>query len=132
MALKYGAVLVNAKMNVIETTVGTGPSLLLLTGAAPANCAAATTGSTVCTITLPSDWAGAASGGTVAKNGTWSGTATGTGTVGYFRVFDSGGGTCHIQGSVGAGSGDLSLDNNVINTSQVVTISSFNLIGQNL
>jgi hypothetical protein len=103
----------------------------LLTGTAPANCAAASTGSTIVSLTLPADWMAGASSSTKAKAGTWSGTATGSGTVGYYRIFDSGGTTCHIQGDVGVGSGELQLDNNIINTSQVVTISTYTLTAGN-
>ena len=51
-------------------------------------------------MALPSDWMAAASGGTKAKSGTWSGTADAAGTAGHFRLKDTTDTTCHMQGSV--------------------------------
>jgi hypothetical protein len=119
----------NARLDAIETTIGTAPTLEIRTGAAPADCAAADTGSVLATLTLPSDWMAAASGGSKAKAGTWTGTASGTGTAGHFRIKQ--GATCHLQGSVGMGSGDLSLDNTSIASGQAVTIATFALSDPN-
>ena len=131
MAHQYSVTVNNARLDSIETAVGTSPILRLLTGAAPANCAAATTGGTVCNVTLPSDWMAGAGSGVKAKTGTWSGTATASGTVGYYRIFDSGGGTCHVQGAVGVGSGELQLDNNIVNANQVITINTYQITAGN-
>ena len=114
-----------ARLDVIETHIGTGPTLEIRTGAAPANCAAADAGTLLCTIALPSDWLQAASAGAIAKNGTWSGTGAAAGTAAHYRVKQ--GGTCHIQGTVGLGSGDLSLDNTSIGVGQAVAIASWSV-----
>lgn len=90
----------NAALNGIETTIGTAPKLRLFTGTRPANCAAASTGTMLVEMSLPSDWLEAASAGTIVKKGTWSATAVAEGTVGYYRIFDTAGTTCHEQGSV--------------------------------
>jgi hypothetical protein len=83
-------------------------------------------------MTLPSDWMAAASGGTKAKLGTWEDTsADDTGVAAHFRIFDTPGTTCHMQGSVGQGSGDLSLDNTSIVATQSVTITAFTLTAGN-
>mgnify|MGYP000992978288 FL=1 len=75
----------------------------------------------------------AASGGSKAKSGTWSNTASAAGTAGYFRIYDSTGTTCHMQGSVTAtgGGGDLQLDNVSIANGQTVTISTFSITDAN-
>lgn len=129
MAHQYSVTVNNARLDAIETTIGTSPSLLLLTGSAPANCAAADTGGTVCTLTLPSDWMGNASSGSKAKAGTWSGTATASGTVGYYRI--KAGATTHIQGTVSTSGAELNFDNNIINTNQVITISTYTITAAN-
>jgi hypothetical protein len=91
----------------------------------------------LCEITLPSDYLAAASSGSKAKSGTWSGTGhanAGAGTnAGYFRVYDSAGTTCHIQGSVTAtgGGGDMQLDNVSIASGQTVTVNTFTLTSAN-
>jgi hypothetical protein len=129
LAIQLSPAVRNARLDAIETTISTAPTLEIRTGAAPADCAAADTGSVLATLTLPTDWMAAASGGSKAKAGTWTGTASGTGTAGHFRIKQST--TCHMQGSVGMGSGDLSLDNVSIASGQSVTISTFSISDPN-
>jgi hypothetical protein len=126
MTTQMGTTLRDAILDAIETTVGTAPVLEIRTGAQPANCAAADSGTLLVSITAPSDWAGASSSGTKAKAGTWSGTAVGTGTAAHYR-FKTSIGTVSVQGSVTAtgGGGDLTLDNASIATDQTVTINTF-------
>ena len=57
--------------------------------------------------------------------------ANASGTAAHFRLHDSGGTVCHMQGSVGLGAGDLSLDNNVIVAGQPITINTFTLTDGN-
>jgi hypothetical protein len=125
----------NARLNAIETTGGTTCSMQIRTTAQPADCAAANTGAVLWDINLPSDWMGAAAAGVMAKAGTWSGAASGTGTAAHFRIFNStatkDGTTCIMQGSVGQGTGDLSLDNTSIVSSQTITINTFSLTDAN-
>jgi len=120
----------NTRLDDLETDLGTSPIFRIRTGSQPANCAAADSGSVLAELTLPSDWLAAASSGTKAKSGTWSATATGTGTAAHFRIYTSGG-VCKFQGSVGAGSGDLSLDSVSITSGQLVTIDTFTLTDGN-
>ena len=115
----------NARLDTVESTIGTSAKLRVYSGSAPANCAAAATGTMLVELSLPSDWMAAASSGTKAKTGTWSGTGAAAGTAGYFRIWDSGVTTCGVQGTVGQGSGDLSLDNTSIAIGQTVTINTF-------
>jgi hypothetical protein len=104
-----------------------------LTASAPANCAAAITGTVLVSITLPSDWMAGASSGSKAKSGTWQGTASGTGTADFWRLFASDGTTCHAQGTVtlGGGGGDMTLDNTNITAGQSVTVTSFTVSAGN-
>jgi len=137
MALQYGVTLRNAQLDAIESTIGTTPLLRLYSGAAPATCAAAATGTLLLEMTLPSDWLAAASAGSKAKAGTWTGTgavgaSTGT-AAGYYRVVDSGGSTAHIQGTVTVtgGGGDMTLDNTSIAHNQTVTVNTFTISALN-
>ena len=100
MALQYSVALRNARLDSDETAIGTAPLLKLFTGAPPATCATAASGTALASFALPSDWLSAAASGAKAKLGTWSGTASGTGTAGYYRITDSAGTTCHEQGIV--------------------------------
>jgi hypothetical protein len=121
----------NARLDAIETDLGTSPILEIRTGAQPANCAAADSGTLLASLTLPSDWMAAASGGTKAKSGTWQDTsADASGTAAHFRIKTSGA-VCKMQGSVGEGTGDLQLDNTDIAAGQQVTITAFTLTDGN-
>lgn len=134
MGLQFSTTVRNAELDAIETAIGTTPILKIRTGSAPADCATADSGTVLATITLPSDWMAAASSGSKAKSGTWSdSSADATGTAAHFRIYDSGGTTCHMQGTVTAtgGGGDMTLDNTSIASGQTVTISSFSLTAAN-
>ena len=134
MALQYSVAVRNAQLDAVESTTGTAAILRIYSGAAPANCAAAASGTLLAEMTLPSDWMAAASSGSKALSGTWQdASANATGTAGHFRLLDSGGTTCHAQGTVTAtgGGGDLTLDNTSIASGQSVTITSFTLAAGN-
>lgn len=132
MALQLSVAVQNARLNAIETTISTTAKLLIYSGSAPANCAAAATGTLLATLTLPSDYFSAASGGDMAKTGTWSGTASaGSATAPtHFRLADNAGTTIGLQGTAGVGSGDLSFDG-AITSGQTITISTFTLTDAN-
>ena len=134
MALQYSVTVRNAQLDAVETTVGTAPLLRIYSGSAPANCAAAASGTLLAEATLPSDWMAAASSGSKALSGTWQdASANATGTAGHWRLYDSGGTTCHAQGTVTAtgGGGDMTLDNTSIASAQSVTITSFTITAGN-
>jgi hypothetical protein len=99
MAKQYSTTLRNAWLDTYESTIGTSPKLRVCTGALPATCATAQSGTQLAELTLPSDWQGAPSSGTSALAGTWSGTVASDGTAGYYRLLSSGG-TVHEQGLV--------------------------------
>ncbi len=125
MAWQFSTAVRNARLDVIETTIGTSAVLKIRTGAAPANCAAADSGTVLVSITLPSDWMSAASAGVKDKAGTWQAAASGTGTAAHCRLYASDGTTCHGQGTVTGtgGGGDLELENVSIVAPQTVTIT---------
>jgi hypothetical protein len=128
MAFQFSVAARNAALDAIETAAGTAPTLTIRTGAVPANCAAARTGTVLATLILPSDWLTAASSGSKALSGTWQDAAAdAAGTAAHFSIDQ--GATCHIQGTVTAtgGGGDMTIDNTSIATGQQVTITAFNL-----
>jgi hypothetical protein len=131
MAIQMSVAVRNARLDAIETIISTTAKLVLYSGTQPADCATAASGTLLATLTLPSDYLAAASGGAKAKAGTWSGTGGAAGTAGYFRLCANDGTTCGVQGSVGVGSGDLQLDNAVIAVSQAITITGFTLTDGN-
>src|SRR5262245_48952980 len=134
MALQLSTAVRNARLDAIETTIGASAIMRVRTGVAPADCATADSGTVLATLNLPSDWLAAASSGSKAKAGTWQDTsADATGTAAHFRIYDTGGTTCHLQGSVTAtgGGGDLEVQNTSFASGQAVTITGFTLTDGN-
>jgi len=134
MALQYSVAVRNAQLDAFESTTGVSAILRIRSGAPPATCATADSGTVLATLNLPSDWMSAASAGSKALLGTWQDTsADATGTAAHFRIYDSTGVTCHAQGTITAtgGGGDMTLDNTSIAVSQTVTVTSFSLTAGN-
>lgn len=120
----------NALLDALESATGPSPILTIRTGAAPANCAAANTGTVLATPPMPADWSTAASGGSKSiLGGPWTVNAAATGTAAHFRIHDSGGTICHWQGTVGlAGSGaDLIVDSVSLTSGQSFSITGFSM-----
>lgn len=131
MALQYSVAVNNARLDAVETAAGASAKLRIYTGSAPANCAAAATGTLLVEISLPADWMAAAAAASKSKSGTWSGAASSAGVAGYFRIVDNAGTTAHVQGTCGQGAGDMSLDNTNIANGQTVTVNTFTLNAAN-
>jgi len=126
MAVQLSTAVRNARLDAIETTISTSPTLEIRTGSVPANCAAADSGTVLATLTLPSDWMAAASGGSKALSGTWQDTsADATGTAAHFRIKQST--TCHIQGTVGTSGTDMVVDSVSFTAGQQFTVTAFTL-----
>lgn len=130
MAFQFSTTARNAALDAIETAIGTSAVLKIRSGSVPADCGTADAGTVLATLTLPSDWLAAASGGSKSKSGTWEdASADATGTAAHFRIYASDGTTVHMQGTITAtgGGGDMTLDNTSIASAQQVTITSFTL-----
>jgi hypothetical protein len=125
MTLQYGSTLRNDQVSQIQTAVGGSGTLLFYTGTEPANCAASATGSLLATITLPSTFL-TSSAGVTTLSGTWSTTATGTGTAGYFRIVASA--VCHVQGDV---TSDLVLNSTSVTSGQTISVTTFGVTAGN-
>jgi hypothetical protein len=128
MAIQYSVAVRNARLDAFENTVGASAIMKLRSGAKPADCAAADSGTVISTINLPADWMSAAASGVKSKSGTWEDTsADNAGTIGHYRIYSSDGTTCHEQGTVTAtgGGGDLTVDNTVVAAGQQVTITAY-------
>lgn len=132
MALQFSAAVRNARLDAIESTIGTTPILRIYTGTVPASTATAASGTVLATITLPSDWMAAASGGSKAISGTWEDlSADANGTAGYFRIYDSSGTTCGLQGTVAISGGDMNVDNTDFKTGQDFQVTAFTVTDGN-
>ena len=132
MAVQLSTTVRNARLNSIETTIGTSAVVKIFTGSPPANCAAADSGTTLATLSLPSDYFNAASSGSMTKLGTWTvASAANSGTAGYFRMYDSTAATCHVQGTVGTSGADMIVNTTSVVSGQSFTINTFTLTDAN-
>ena len=134
MAVQLSVAVRNARLDAIETNIGTSAILRIRSGAPPATCATADSGTLLAEMSLPSSWMADAASGSKAISGTWQDlSANAAGTAGHFRIYDSGGTVCGIQGTITAtgGGGDMTLDNTSIASGQQVTITSFTLTDAN-
>lgn len=132
MSIQTSDTVANDGLDAVELTVGASPSFLIYddSAAPPADCAAAATAALLATLSLPADWLAAAGSRQKLLAGTWSGPASAgaAATPGYFRI--NVGPTCHIQGTCGIGSGDLSFDGPVT-AGQTITITAFTVTDGN-
>ena len=134
MAVQLSVTVRNAKLDAIETAIGASAILKIRDGAQPANCAAADSGTVLSTVNLPADWMNAAAAGSKTLLGTWQDTsADATGTAAHFRLYDSGGATCHMQGTVTitGGGGDMTVDSVSFTAGQQFTVTTFTLTEAN-
>jgi hypothetical protein len=130
MAFQLSTAVRNATLSAIETTVGTTPILTISTDSPPTDCSTANTGTVLATMSLPADFMQNPASGVVQLSGTWQDlSADASGTAGHFRVFDSTGTTCHMQGTITAtsGGGDMELDNTNIAVGQQIQITAFTI-----
>lgn len=132
MTLQLSVACRNAGLDSYETTIGTSARLQIRSGAPPATCATANSGTLLADVTCPSDWMAAASAGSKALSGTWQDTsADNTGTAGHFRIYDSTATTCHMQGTVGVSGTDMIVDSVSFTAGQSFSVTSFSLTAGN-
>lgn len=134
--LKYAVLAKNAKLDALATYAGASAKLRIYSGTKPANPDTAISGTMlvecVCNATA---FAGAAASGVLTASPISNGTGAagaGTGTAAtHFRLWKSNGTTPVLDGTVGASSADLILDNVNIAQNQVVSVSSLTITEAN-
>jgi len=100
-AIQYSTTHRTNNMADITTQLGTTAFLLIYTGSAPANCAAAATGTLLASLACSNPFAGAPASGVLTASAITAATAAATGTAGYWRLCTSSAGTtCIAQGTV--------------------------------
>lgn len=124
MAVTYSDTARNAMLDALSTTYAASAKLRIYNGTPPTDESTVLSGNTMLAeFTLAPSAAAAGSKQFVPS--TLTATAAATGTATFYRIYNSAGSTCHEQGSVGQGSGDLSLDNTSITSGQTVNVTSF-------
>lgn len=133
MAQQFSTTLRTNRGNQFESTIGVSAKLSIRSGAPPANCGSADSGTEIIRYSLASDWANAFSSGAANP---WliglplTGAATGAAAPGHYRMYATDGTTCHMQGTVTAtgGGGDLTVDNAAATTvGQTINVTSWSM-----
>lgn len=134
MSIQLSVAVRNGRLNEIPTVIGASAYLEVYSGAMPANCAAAATGTLLAKIPLPATYFAAAASGAMNMTGTWSeASADGSGTAGYFRIYDNAIVNCHMQGTItgSGGGGDMIINSTSITAGQQISVTSFTLTDAN-
>lgn len=114
----------NARLSLLKTTVGSSATLQIRSGAKPANCAAADTGTLLASISLPTNWITDPVNGVMNLSAELSDLAIdASGTAGHFRIKDSSG-VCVVQGVIGV---DMILNTVNLLTGGVFTLKTFTI-----
>jgi hypothetical protein len=123
----------SARLEAIESSAGTSPVLRIFTGAQPADCASANSGTILAAFTLGVDWSAVATNGTKAFSSLpLTTTALTSGGAAHYRLHNAASTNAAVmQGSVGLGSGDLQLDNTTIAQGQTINITAWTLTDGN-
>ena len=127
MTIQFAQSTAHAMLDAIETDIGASPVLYLRSGAQPANCAAADSGTLIATVAMAADaFANAASWAKAIAATISDLSADNAGTLGHWRIKTSGG-TVKLQGSITAtgGGGDMTVDNTNVAAGQEVDVTSF-------
>lgn len=126
MTIKLSTSQRNAMAQAMEDNMGGTPVLKIFTGGAPTNDTDPNTGTELVSINLPAD-AFNISNGVLSLSAAVSGTGIADGSAGHFRLYNTDGTTVAQQGTVGQGSGDLSIDNVSIAIGQTVNLNGYSL-----
>lgn len=123
----------NNMLDEITGDVGNAALVRIYDGTPPASANAALSGNTLLAeATGASPFAPAASGGVLtASSITQDSSANATGTASFFRVYDSGGTNCMLQGTVSTSGADMNLNTVSIVSGGPVAITSFVLTAGN-
>lgn len=101
MTIQYAISHQNANLNDVTTEAGTTAFLLIYSGAVPASCGTAASGTLLASLPMSNPIAPGASGGLLTMSAITSAAAGNSGTAGYWRICTSSAGTTVIaQGTI--------------------------------
>lgn len=126
MAIQYSTTHRTNAMSTLNTDIGASCVIKIWTGAIPANCGTADTGTLLVTFAGNAGGFGTASAGVLTASAIANATAGNTGTAGYFRIYPTAATSTNavVQGTCGTSSADMILTNTSINSGQTVTFTS--------
>lgn len=131
--LQFSTTVRNGMMNQLQTVGGTTAVLNIYNAALPTNCASASSGTILASISLPAAFMAAASGSSAAMSGSWAdASADASGTAAHFRIFtDVTAATCVAQGDCGLSAAAMILDSVNFTQGQAFSITTFTLTAGN-
>jgi hypothetical protein len=129
MALQFSDAARNGMGDGVTTAVGSNATLRIYSGTKPTDESTALSGNTLLAqLACSATFAPGASGGVVTVNTISNDvSADATGTATFFRVYQSNGTTCVIQGDVGTSGSDLNLNTTSIVSGGIVSVTSFTM-----
>lgn len=125
MSLQYSTLHRTNAMTQLNTDIGVNAQIIIYTGAAPANVAAAPTGTLLVQFAGHASQFGTIANGVLTASAVANAAAAAAGTAGYFRINKSDG-TAVAQGTISApaGGGDMIVTNTNIANGQTCTFTS--------
>lgn len=125
----------NARMNALKATFGASALLKIYAGALPIQSSLPDTQTLLASFSLPSVFLTDASNGSISMTGSWpTPTPLADGIASHFRLYDSTGTVCHLQGSITATGkgGDMTIQNTTVLQSRALTVTAFTLTDPNV
>ena len=126
MAIQYSLTHRTNAMSQLNTDIGINAVIKIFSGAAPANCGTADTGSLLVQFAGNATAFGAVASQVLTANAVASVAAAATGTAGYFRIYPSAATTTNAvtQGTVAASAADMIVTNVSIAAGQTCNFTS--------
>lgn len=126
MAIQYSLTHRTAAMSTLNTDIGINAVIKLFSGAAPANCGTADTGTLLVQFAGNATAFGSAASQVLTAGAVASVTAAASGTPGYFRIYPSAATTTNAvtQGTVGTTGTDMILTAATVTAGQTCNFSS--------
>ena len=126
MAIQYSLTHRTNAMSQLNTDIGANAVIKIFTGAAPANCGTADTGTLLVTFAGNAGGFGTAASQVLTASAIANANAAATGTAGYFRIYPSAATTTNavVQGTCGLSAADMILTNTSITSGQTCVFTS--------
>ena len=124
MAIQYSVAARTSQMAQLNTTIGVNAVIRVYSGAVPANVGAADPAGLLVTFAGNAAQFGVAASGVLTASAVANANATAGGTALSFRIFQSGGTVCVLQGTVGLSGADMIVTNTSIANGQTCTFTS--------
>lgn len=124
--MQYSVTTRTNQMSTLNTDIGINAVIKIFTGALPANCGTADTGTLLATFAGNAAGFGTASAGALTASAVASVTAAASGTAGYFRVYPSAATTTNavVQGTAGLSGTEMIMTANPVTLGQTINFTS--------